>query len=536
MLRIVIETMPDAGSMDITPYTEVTEKDYMASPIFFKDTPGNWAQTTPPLSPSASASPSSPVSQTRPSRPPLFTRHSTASGPNNAGSDVTKAFLTRSKRLLNPETAADAPRSRAASPSTSAATHWVEFRVIDTGPGVPEHMQQKIFEPFVQADVGLSRKYGGTGLGLSICQQLSKLMGGDIHLKSFEGAGSTFSLRIPMQYSSASQSAAGSSQQYGRPLSVTRSRRSAQTTTRSLSAFSGPAFSGRSTHEAPTAQDGNMRLVGLSQPFFVPSRAESMNEFEMADQQEGMTSASDDSDDDGSGKQAQHPSPHLPHPPMMTPVVEVTTPGTMKGSTRMEFPMRSDGPSDSEEKPGPGVSIVSEEDEEEERQETDDEDEEEEEDKTIRCLVVEDNKINQKLVVKVLQLEKVQEITVAEDGVQAVDKVKEVMAKGSKFDIIFMDIQVRTFLCSPLLGGACANAGQMPNMDGLEATRQIRALGYGAPIVSLTAFAEESNIKECYESGMDCFLSKPIKRPQIKQMVSRYCPGKLEGGAGGAAK
>jgi len=48
-------------------------------------------------------------------------------------------------------------------------------------------MQQKIFEPFVQPDVGLSRKYGGTGLGLSICQQPRKLMGGDIHLKSFEG-------------------------------------------------------------------------------------------------------------------------------------------------------------------------------------------------------------------------------------------------------------------------------------------------------------------------------------------------------------
>jgi len=72
----------------------------------------------------------------------------------------------------------------------------------------------------------------------------------------------------------------------------------------------------------------------------------------------------------------------------------------------------------------------------------------------------------------------------------------------------------------------------MPNMDGLEATRQIRALGYTAPIISLTAFAEESNIKECYECGMDCFLTKPIKRPQIKQMVSRYCPSKLEAGPG----
>ena len=69
----------------------------------------------------------------------------------------------------------------------------------------------------------------------------------------------------------------------------------------------------------------------------------------------------------------------------------------------------------------------------------------------------------------------------------------------------------------------------MPNMDGHEATRIIRELGYNAPIVALTAFAEDSNIKECYESGMDCFLSKPIKRPQIKQMVTLYCPEKTEG-------
>jgi len=439
-LCIVVETMPNCGSMDMTPYTEVTEKDYMASPIFFKDTPGNWAQASPPASPSApaSASPSSPVSQARPSRPPLFTRHSTASRSRNEGSDVTKAFLTRSKKLLNPETAADAPGSRAASPSTCTATHWVEFRVIDTGPGVPENMQQKIFEPFVQADVGLSRKFGGTGLGLSICQQLSKLMGGDIHLKSFEGAGSTFTLRIPVQYSSGSLSAAGSSQQYARPRSVTRSGRSAhttKTTTRSLSAFSGGAFSGRSTHDARTASDGNMRLVGLSQPFFVPSRAENMNDYGMADQADATARSSCEADEEA-GKHVQHHP--ATHPPLMTPVMEVNTPGIMKGPPLTEFPMRIDGPSDSEENPGPGGSIVSEEDS--ERNVTDEE--EEEEDKTIRVLVVEDNQINQKLVVKVLQLEKVQEISVAEDGLQAVDKVKEVMAKDKQFDIIFMDIQV----------------------------------------------------------------------------------------------
>jgi osomolarity two-component system sensor histidine kinase SLN1 len=72
----------------------------------------------------------------------------------------------------------------------------------------------------------------------------------------------------------------------------------------------------------------------------------------------------------------------------------------------------------------------------------------------------------------------------------------------------------------------------MPNVDGHEATRQIREMGCTMPIVALTAFAEESNVKECFESGMDCFLSKPIKKPQIRQMIELYCPKRKKSGRG----
>jgi YesN/AraC family two-component response regulator len=72
------------------------------------------------------------------------------------------------------------------------------------------------------------------------------------------------------------------------------------------------------------------------------------------------------------------------------------------------------------------------------------------------------------------------------------------------YDLIFMDIQ-------------------MPNLDGLQSTRLIRKMGYSAPIVALTAFAEESNVKECMDSGMDFFLPKPIRRPALKQVLKRYC-------------
>lgn len=75
-----------------------------------------------------------------------------------------------------------------------------EFEVEDTGPGIPPEQQKMIFEPFVQGDLGLSKKYGGTGLGLSICAQLAALMGGDISLDSTVGVGSKFIMRLPLRY------------------------------------------------------------------------------------------------------------------------------------------------------------------------------------------------------------------------------------------------------------------------------------------------------------------------------------------------
>jgi osomolarity two-component system, sensor histidine kinase SLN1 len=77
------------------------------------------------------------------------------------------------------------------------------------------------------------------------------------------------------------------------------------------------------------------------------------------------------------------------------------------------------------------------------------------------------------------------------------------MAKGERFDLVFMDIQ-------------------MPNLDGIQSTKLIREMGFSAPIVALTAFAEESNMKECMESGMDFFLPKPIRRPALKQVLKRF--------------
>ena len=91
-------------------------------------------------------------------------------------------------------------RERSSSPPPiNARVLLFEFEVEDTGPGIPLAQQQQVFEPFVQGDLGLSKKYGGTGLGLSICSQLATLMKGSIFLRSVEGEGSTFTLRIPLR-------------------------------------------------------------------------------------------------------------------------------------------------------------------------------------------------------------------------------------------------------------------------------------------------------------------------------------------------
>ena len=105
------------------------------------------------------------------------------------------------------------------------------------------------------------------------------------------------------------------------------------------------------------------------------------------------------------------------------------------------------------------------------------------------------------------------DVTLAKDGQEALDVVRETMAKGERFDLVFMDIQ-------------------MPNLDGIQSTKLIREMGFSAPIVALTAFAEESNMKECMESGMDFFLPKPIRRPALKQVLKRFTTIPEEDGEG----
>jgi osomolarity two-component system sensor histidine kinase SLN1 len=94
----------------------------------------------------------------------------------------------------------------------------------------------------------------------------------------------------------------------------------------------------------------------------------------------------------------------------------------------------------------------------------------------VKVLVAEDNKTNQEVVLRMLKLEDVYDVTVAKDGQEALDRVKESMERQTPYNLIFMDVQ-------------------MPNLDGLQSTRLIRQSGFSSPIVALTAYAEESNVK-----------------------------------------
>jgi len=149
-----------------------------------------------------------------------------------------------------------------------------QFEVEDTGPGIPTHLQERVFEPFVQADLGLSRKYGGTGLGLSICSQLANLMGGSISLTSTEGVGTTFTMRIPLKHVKSRAPSTTSSDIHGgsRPGSISQPPEDLP-----LPRVSGegnpPTIAITNSTSIGFQKDTQPRLVGLSQPFFAAAHS-----------------------------------------------------------------------------------------------------------------------------------------------------------------------------------------------------------------------------------------------------------------------
>lgn len=175
--------------------------------------------------------------------------------------------------LINPMTPKNAQahlhiRERSPTPPpANTSTLLFEFEVEDTGPGISPALQERVFEPFVQGDLGLSKKYGGTGLGLSICSQLATLMGGTITLKSKVGVGSTFTMRIPLKFIRARAPSTASSDigPSRTPSLISGDDRAMKRVSLDASPI-GTAVN--STKAIGFEKDPQPRLVGLSQPFF----------------------------------------------------------------------------------------------------------------------------------------------------------------------------------------------------------------------------------------------------------------------------
>lgn len=367
-------------------------------------------------------------------------------------------------------------------PIENPKTWVISIEVEDTGPGIDPSLQESVFHPFVQGDQTLSRQYGGTGLGLSICRQLANMMHGTMKLESKVGVGSRFTFTLPlnqtkeisfadMEFPFEDEFNPESRKNRRVKFSVAKSIKSRQST----SSVATPA-----TNRSSLTND-------------VLQEVRSKGKHETKDVG-NPNMGREEKNDNGGLEQLQEKNIK---PSICLTGAKVNEQNSLSskhrsrheglGSVNLDRPfLQSTGTATSSR----SIPTVKDDD----KNET-----------SVKILVVEDNHVNQEVIKRMLNLEGIENIELACDGQEAFDKVKELTSKGENYNMIFMDVQ-------------------MPKVDGLLSTKMIRRdLGYTSPIVALTAFADDSNIKECLESGMNGFLSKPIKRPKLKTILTEFC-------------
>jgi signal transduction histidine kinase/DNA-binding response OmpR family regulator len=362
----------------------------------------------------------------------------------------------------------------------------MKITVEDTGIGIPAEMTGRIFEKFTQADASTTRKFGGTGLGLAISKKLVELMGGKIGVSSVPERGSTFWVELCLPVKSDSQPEPEAQEIAGlRVLVVDDNAVNRRVFEEQLRRWSLDVKAVSSGPEALRALR-EARLAGA--PFRIGVIDHQMpgmdgEELGLAIQADPALRASVGLILLSSAGQwatkgqltAAGFAVSLAKPARQSQLLDAlsTAWARVGGSSSAPPPISDSGASETGEAFPSGV-------------------------RRARVLVAEDNAVNQKVAVKMLERLGC-EVTLASNGRQAIEKLE-----AGNCDLIFMDCQ-------------------MPDLDGFEATAEIRRrYGSAIPIVAMTANAMEGDRGRCLEAGMDDYISKPVKPASLKTVLDTW--------------
>lgn len=351
----------------------------------------------------------------------------------------------------------------------------LKFSVEDTGIGIAQDKQQLIFEQFVQGDGGTKRLFSGTGLGLTIVKKLVALMGGTLKLGSVVGEGSTFSFTLPLDHGEhhSHQGAASNA----KILWICDDDNHKIKVLAELGMEGIPVLSYSTDEIIREAEHLEETISVIAIDYFVKSASpinllqqlSTVKQFEYG-RYACITS-----------KRDEQTFNHLLSngfagvfclPADIERFVDFATRPTAKVRKLLTAPSRS------------GVVTTG------------------NHINNAKILLVEDNRINATLAQDMLH-DFGADVALAENGRVAVEKVRG----GELYDLILMDCM-------------------MPEMDGFEATRAIRALpqtiGQSLPIIALTANAMAGDKERCLESGMNAYLSKPVRKKDLQNTLNRW--------------
>ncbi|ARU58804.1 sensory box protein [Oleiphilus messinensis] len=357
--------------------------------------------------------------------------------------------------------------------------------VSDTGIGIAPDKQALIFSAFSQADNSTTRKYGGTGLGLTIVAQLVKLMGGDVTVVSDLGEGATFRLSLPFEAAHHDWVRAPSALTGLRVLLLSRY----ELDCRWLKTLA-------ETWGCLVTLSQTNTVVGLENEYLL-SELDSSDVFvldmdtietdvisflqTLATRCSVIVMASSNLRLPNENELTQFGVQRSIIKPVKASEFQSALVESVKAETVKTYQVAGES--------GAGSTVVG----------TDTSDLV----APMRILVVEDNFVNQCLVEDLLEAEG-HSVVLASNGEDAVQSFQ-----SAEFDLILMDMQ-------------------MPVMDGVEATRTIRALGTplasSIPIVALTANAFVSDRERCLDAGMNDFLTKPIEADNLIETINRFAP------------